>query len=187
MEKMWKDKVFWGSRSSLGMTWNEFSWWVMGAWTHILFSFPIQRGSHMDACLLQLIHSVCTPFSKTSERKRWLEGSIPGVMRISGRTVLVECYYCLHFAFPFEGIPKGVIHSPHPRCCCKPEFWNIWTKIQSPKVQLSPNSQTKHWQKCICATVHVTSAVRSSWSAWLSPKWTDTPYCKIYNNKTAEC
>lgn len=86
---MWNDKVLWGCRSSLGMTWNEFSWWVMGAWTHILFSFSIQIDFHIGACLLQLIHLVCTPFAEASGRKHWLKGPIPGVMWGSGKTALV--------------------------------------------------------------------------------------------------
>lgn len=110
MENMWKDKVFWGSRSSLGMTWNEFSWWVMGAWTHILFSFSIQRGFHIDACLLQLVRSVCTSFPKTSERKHWLKVSTPGVMRISGRTV--SCWMLLLSAFHFSFLRNSKASDP---------------------------------------------------------------------------
>lgn len=86
---MWNDKVLWGCRSSLGMTWNEFSWWVMDAWTHILFSFSIRRDFHVGACLLPLIHSVCTPSAEASGRKHWLKGPIPGVMWGSGKTALV--------------------------------------------------------------------------------------------------
>lgn len=136
---MWNDKVLWGCRSSLGMTWNEFSWWVMDAWTHILFSFSIQRDFHVGACLLQLIHSVCTPSAEASGRKHWLKGPIPGVMWGSGKTALVREN---RPESPLSFLRNSTMRAPlsnHPRCC-KPEVWNIRIKMQSPEVQLSkPN------------------------------------------------
>lgn len=187
MEKMWKDTVFWGSRSSLGMTWNEFSWWVMRAWKHILFSFSVQTGLHIDACLLQLIHAVCTPFSKTSERKHWLKGSIPGVLRISGRTVLVECIIVCVWLFLSN------------------EFQHKWSTLRIPDVVVNQNFGTFelkcnplkfNWVPALKPNTDKNVFVqRFTWlpqcaafrAVWLSPKWTDTPYCKFYNNQTPGC
>lgn len=121
---MWKDKVLWGSRSSLGMIWNKFSWWVMGAWTHILFSFSIQKDFHTDVCFA-LTHSFYLHcFSKTSERKHWRKGSIPGVIRVSGRMVLVECCNCLLLIFPSK------------------EFQNEWSALYIPDVVINQNFGT---------------------------------------------
>lgn len=111
-KKMWNDKVLWGCRSSLGMTWNEFSWWVMGAWTHILFSFSIQIDFHIGACLLQLIRSVCTPSAEASGRKHWLKGPIPGVMWGSGKTALV---WENRQASPLSFLRNSTMRAPPPQ------------------------------------------------------------------------
>lgn len=76
---------------------------------------------------------------------------------LEGQLLLNVIIVCISFFLSKEfQNERSTLH--HPRCCCKPEFWNIWTKIQSPKVQLSPSSPTKRWQKCICAMVHMTSS-----------------------------
>lgn len=94
-------------------------------------------------------------------------GSLEGQLLLSVITV--------RFQFSFLRNSKVSEPLPHPRCCCKPEFWNIRTKMQSPKAQLSPSFSNQTWTKCICATVHMASHRHAaSLAAWLSPSWTDT-------------
>lgn len=167
-KKLWNDKVLWGCRSPLGMTWNEFSWWVMGAWTHILFSFSVHIDFHIGACLLQLIHS----FAEASGRKHWLKGPIPGVMWGSGKAALV---WESRQASPLSFLRNSRMRAP---LSTAPDIVN--QKFGTLELKCNPlklAEQTKHSQKCPCAIVHVTSWVKRILSSVAqSPvKWCTVP------------
>lgn len=153
---MWKDKVFWGSRSSLGMTWNEFSWWVMGAWTHILFSFSIQRAFHIDAnsfilfALLFLRHLKGNIGSKVPSQVWW--GFLEGQWLLNVIIVCISFFLSKEFQNEWSTlhIPDVVVNQ---------NFGTLELKFNPLKCSWVPALKPNTDRKCICATVHTTSSV----------------------------
>lgn len=135
------------------------------------------RGFHKDACLLQA-HSFCLHFfiediwkeTLVSSSQVWW-GSLEGHLLLSVITVRFSVFLSKEFkVWATPRIPDVVVSQ---------RFWNIRTKMQSPKVQLSPSCSNQTWTKiALCSAVlnHAASlAARPAQLNWHTFSWTLEP------------